>query len=280
MKNIVKTTLLVATLSSTPVLYSQNAFAGPNLQNSARAQIAPKGSTTFNVKLKGYVFGLRVMKANISGGITKTAYSVRAELLTSGIGAFLKKFRIWATTTGYIGSDGLRPYQHIQQNMDKKNRRVEMKYTKDKVNVSIVPRLGSLGKPPATEKQKLESDDTLSAVLNIMMRGFKFTDKPCVGTVPVFDSKQHYLLRMELAGTKPIKQKGFKGNTIRCNVYYQAVSDFDPDDLPSTEEAAAPITLYLAPYKEAQLYIPIRMEYKIKMFTAVIKAWDVSIKQH
>jgi len=281
MKNIAKTSLLITALTAgSSASISAAADPKPIAQPNAQIQTVPAGTTTFNVKLKGYVFGLRVMKANISGGVAKDSYSVRADLFTSGIGAFLKKFQIWATTTGYIDDNGLRPAQHIQQNLDKKNRRVEMNYAKDTVNVSIVPRLGSLGKPPATEKQKFESDDTLSAVLNMMMRGFKFTDEPCVGTIPVFDSKQHYLLRLEQAGTRRIKQKGFKGDTIRCLVYYEAVSGYDPEDLPSEEEAAAPVTVYLARHEDVGLYIPVRMVYKISMFKAVIKARDIQITKH
>lgn len=284
MKYIAKSSLLIASFTAGSALYASSAAADPKPISKpvaeAQIQTVPKGTTTFNVKLKGYVFGLRVMKANISGGVSKDAYSVRADLFTSGIGAFMKKFQIWATTTGYIDDNGLRPATHIQQNLDKKNRRVEMNYAKDTVKVSIVPRLGSLGKPPATEKQKFESDDTLSAVLNLMMRGFKFTGEPCVGTIPVFDSKQHYLLRLEQAGTRRIKQKGFKGDTVRCHVYYEAISGYDPEDLPSTEEAAAPVTVYLAKHDDAGLYIPVRMVYKISMFKAVIKAREITITKH
>ena len=67
MRNIVKTTFLTAAIGSTPLLYAQGALADPKPQSRAQIQSAPKGSTTFNVKLKGYVFGLRVMRANISG---------------------------------------------------------------------------------------------------------------------------------------------------------------------------------------------------------------------
>ena len=250
------------------------------VQNGTLVEIATTGSTKINAKLKGYVFGLRIAKVNVTGTLTDDTYAVRADLFTSGVGAFLKKFQIWATTTGRISDDRLRPIQHIQQNIDKKNRRVEMNYSANDLDISIVPRLGSQGKPPATKKQRFESDDVLTAVLNMAMRGFKFTDEPCTGSVPVFDSKQHYLLRMELAGSKKIKQKGFKGETIRCKVYYVPVSGFDPEDLPSEEEVSAPVVIYLTKNEAVGLYIPVKMTYKISFFHAVVKLRELNITQN
>ncbi len=274
------TTALVTSLLSTGMLTSNSvAKAAPEDELNTIIHL-PQQTTVVRVNLKGYVFGLRVMKANIVGGLTENSYSIRADLFTSGLGALLKKFQIWATTTGTIDENGLNPIQHIQQNLNKKNRRVEMNYGADTVDISIVPRLGSQGKPPASQAQRFESDDALSALLNMMMRGCRFTGEPCVGTISVFDSKQHYLLRMERIGNKYIKQRGFSGETIGCSVYYVPVSGFDPEDLPSAEEAATPVKIYLAKFDEAGLYIPVRMSYKISVLKAVIKARNIEITQH
>lgn len=279
-------TTMTAMLISLPFAVPSQAQSQTQAQVQATqktVQIVQKpvvATTSVDVRLKGYIFGLRVMKANVSGTLTDDNYALRADLYTSGLGAVLKKFQIWATTNGRITETGLRPTQHIQQNMDKKHRRVEMNYGKDAVDISIVPPLGSQGTPPATLKQRFESDDTLSALLDMMMRGYRFTDEPCSGTVPVFDSKQHYLLRMERAGTRKIKQRGYKGDTIICKVYYVPVSGFDPEDLPSQEEATTPVVIYLAKFDDPGLYIPVRMTYKISFFKAVIKTREINIRKN
>lgn len=277
-KNILASAgLICLSLSMSTLSAAQQGVA----QNELPIETVTTGTTTGKIaitaKLKGYVFGLRVIKINVTGSLTDETYAIRADLYTSGVGAFLKKFQIWATTTGRIQDDHLYPTQHIQQNTNKKNRRVEMNYGADAVDISIVPPLGSQGKPPATEKQRFESDDTLSAVLDMAMRGFKFTDEPCTGTIPVFDSKQHYLLRMERAGTRRIKQKGYKGDTVKCKIYYVPVSGFDPEDLPSEEEASTPVIAYLAKTDDVGLYIPVRMTYKISFFKVVIKLRKLNI---
>ena len=234
--------------------------------------------TEVKVHLRGYVFGFRMIKTDFTSAYTDKEYYAFASLQTSGLGALLKKFKIWSLTTGRFTSQNLKPVSHLQQNLNKKKRRVEMKYGADKVDVNIVPRLGSQGKPPASEEQRFHSSDTLSALLNMTMRGSKIPGKPCEGSVPVFDSKQHYELRLKHAGEEYIKQRGFKGNTIRCHVYYVPVSGFDPEDLPNKEEVSTPVKINIAHFPQHDLYIPVKMKYEISGFTAMIKTRDIQIR--
>jgi len=160
-------------------------------------------NTHFDFTLKGYVFGIRLINAKYEGVVDDGHYTVRSSLNTAGLAALLKKLKIWAITDGRYDRSGLHPYTHTQQNLDKKNRRVEMKYDYDaqRVSVAINPRIGSQGVPPASPKERFEANDTLSAILNIMMRrsanhAGHINAKICEGDVKVFDSKQHYALRM------------------------------------------------------------------------------------
>ncbi len=239
-----------------------------------------KGETSFDFQLKGYVFGLRMIKAKYTGTIRKDSYTVYSDINTSGLGAMLKKLRIWAITQGKYDTSGLYPLTHTQQNLDKKSRRVEMAYdyNKGEVDVDINPRLGSQGVPPASMKERFEADDTLSAILSLMMRGTRIKGDVCKGTVKVFDSKQHYGLRMEPAGSKAVKYDDDKVETIRCLVYYEPISGFDPEDLPEAEEAAEPINIYFLKDDASDLYVPVRFTYKISGFKAVIKIVDTRIE--
>ncbi len=242
---------------------------------------APISATEFNFELKGYIFGLRMIKANYTGWFDSSRYTVYTDLKTSGLGALLKKLEIWAVTTGNYARSGLTPRFHIQQNMDKKNRRVEMNYdnTAQKVDVAIMPPLGSQGLPPASPQERYSADDTISAILNLMMRGQKIDGTVCHGAVRVFDSKQHYNLRMVQDGTKRIKFDGEKVDTIRCLVYYEPISGFDPEDLPNTEEGGTPIKIYMKEFADLGLYVPVKFTYKISSIKAVIKLDDITIKK-
>ena len=240
----------------------------------------PISATEFDFKLKGYVFGLRMIKANYTGWFDQSRYTAYADIKTSGLGALLKKLEIWAVTTGYYSHSGLKPKFHIQQNLDKKNRRVEMNYDNvaNFIDVAIVPPLGSQGLPPASPAERFSADDTISAILNLMMRGQKIDQPVCSGTVKVFDSKQHYGLRMVQDGTKRLKFQGEKIETIKCLVYYEPISGFDPEDLPNTEESGTPIKIYMKDFPDIGLYIPIRFTYKISSIKAVIKLDEMQVK--
>ena len=183
-------------------------------------------------------------------------------------------------TKGRFNRNGLRPDWHVQQNTDKKNRRVEMNYDRQtaKVDVAIVPPLGSQGIPPATPRERYSANDTLSGIMDIMMTSRQLDGELCTGRVPIFDSKQHYNLRLERVGTKRVKFHEGKSETIHCRAYYETVSGYDPEDLPSEEEAAAPINIYVKYYPEADLHIPVRLTYKISGFKAVIKMDELDIR--
>lgn len=243
--------------------------------------VIPPGpnATQFKFKMKGYVFGLRMIKADYYGYTDNGRYALYSNARTSGLAAVLKQMRIWAVTQGRYDKTGMRPDFQVQQNVNKKNRRIEMEYDNAarRVNVHAHPRIGSQGVPPASEAERYAADDTLSVILKLLMTGQAVEGEPCVGKAPVFDNKQHYNLRMENMGTKRFKKDGFDTEVLKCNIYYEPVNGFDPEDLPSAEEQATPVKISLMFDEEHGVYIPIRATYKISGFKAVIKMSELEI---
>ena len=235
---------------------------------------APAGSTQFAFNMKGYVFGFRVVRASYLGYTTDTDYAAYTDVRTSGLGALLKKMEIWAVSRGRVLADGsLRPLFHVQQNTDKKNRRVEMNYDDAgaAVDVDIRPPLGSQGVPPATPAERFAALDTVTALLHMTRRG----DDVCSGSVPVFDSKQRYNLRLSPVGEARVKYLGDKQRAIHCHVHYEPIAGYDPEDLPSAEEEATPVDVYFRYYPEVDMHVPVRFAYKVSGFTAVVKMSDL-----
>ncbi len=252
-----------------------------NLGDTTYTLPTPDADTTqIRMKLKGYVFGLRVIRSDIIAQFDDKDYVAYTDAKSSGLAALLKKMEIWAVTRGTYDATGLRPDWHVQQNTDKKNRRVEMNYDRNvgTVDVAIVPPLGSQGVPPATPQDRYASNDTISGILHLMMMGTKIDGELCTGRVPFFDSKQHYNLRLERIGTKRVKFDGDKEEAIHCRAYYEPIAGYDPEDLPSEEEAETPINVYFKFYEEAGVHIPVRFTYKISGFKAVIKVDDIEFR--
>lgn len=276
--------LLLATAAGATLFMAPASQAQTNLQPDPQyvQNVAPApGETAFDFTLKGYVFGIRMIKARYKGKMDDNSYTAFSDLKTSGLAALLKKLRIWAVTEGRYDANGLYPVSHTQQNLDKKSRRVEMRYDYDarEVSVAINPRIGSQGVPPATPKERFEADDTISAILNIMMQGNRLSGDVCDGTVRVFDSKQHYGLRMVRIGPERVKYQGEKVDGLKCHVYYEPISGFDPEDLPDAEEGGTPVNVYLVKDAKTGLNIPARFTYKISGFKAVIKLDDMWLEQ-
>ena len=251
----------------------------PNLNDrnlgERRYDVTPPSpqATQFGFKLKGYVFGIKMITAHYNGYTDGQDYAAYTDIKTSGLGALLKKMEIWAVSKGKFTAQGLTPEFHVQQNMDGKERRVEMNYDNlaNSVDVNIRPTLGSQGVPPASPAERYSADDTISAILSLMMQGQR-TDTPfCEGAIRVFDSKQHYNLRMERSGTGKERFGGEKIITQVCDVYYEPINGFDPEDLPDNEEGGTPMRIEFTARPDLGLYIPLKFSYKISSIKAVIK---------
>ncbi len=237
-------------------------------------------ATQFAFDLKGYVFGLRMIKANFTGYQDGERYAAYADMRTSGLGAIVKKMDIWSVTRGRFTEDGLpRPDFHVQQNTDKKNRRVEMNYdhAAQSIDVNIVPPLGSQGVPPASPEQRYTAFDTISAMLHMTRKGKTDADQLCTGRVPMFDSKQHYNLRLQPVGSDRVKFLGDKQSAIHCQAFYEPIAGYDPEDLPDAEEAGTPVDVYFKYYPEVDMHVPVRFTYRISSFKAVVKVTDLQL---
>lgn len=248
----------------------------------AKPTLAPppvaRKDTRFRVAYKGSLFLVPLGKLTVAGNVNSVGYAMRADMDTAGLGRIAKEQGLWSTSSGYYSAQGMRPIEHIIQKLNKKARRVTLKYDADNnPTATINPRFGSMGVPPASAQERREAVDAMSGIMQMMMTGHVFGDRACAGTIKVFDGKQRYNLRLEAAGNKSIRQKSYKGETVRCNVYMQTVSGYDPEDLLSAEEAATPLQVYLANYQEAGLYIPVRFDYKVSGIKVNIKATSIDI---
>lgn len=293
MKNVILAALLASTALASTAASSQTSGEGPapliqgrnfpnlndrNLTQKRYDITAPtQNATQFSFKLKGYVFGFKMITAHYNGFIEGPRYAAYTDVKTSGLGALLKKLEIWAVSKGTYTTEGLRPDFQVQQNMDGKERRVEMNYDNSlkAVDVNILPTLGSQGVPPASPEERYSANDAVSAILNMMMRGQRLDAPFCEGKVRVFDSKQHYNLRMERDGTGKERLNGQKVETQVCLIYYEPINGFDPEDLPDAEEASTPIKAEFAAIPEIELYVPLKFSYKISAIKAVIKLDDM-----
>jgi len=245
------------------------------------APIPAKGEISFDYKLSGYVFGLKLISARYKGLVGKDSYSVYSDMKTSGLAALLKKQRLWSYSGGNYNKADLKPVTHIQQNLNKKSRRIEVDYDykKNKLSQTVVPRHGSMGTPPATPAQAFGSDDVNTAMLKVLLTGYAMDGEVCKDTIPVYDGKQHYNLRMTKVSEGTLKFDGKKYPSVRCNAYFDPISGFDPEDLPSAKEQSKPVKVYLIERKDYGMYMPVKFTYKVGGFKATVKVKKATLKK-
>lgn len=239
----------------------------------------PEGQVTkFRVDYAGSLFILPIGELTVNGNLSRHGYSMRTDMRSSGFGKLSKGGDTMSTSLGFYNANGIRPHNHVIQKDNKKNRRVEIKYdAQGNPSTSIVPAFGSMGVPPATEQERREGVDAMSAILKLMMTGHSYGEAPCTGVLPVFDGKQRYDLRLEPAGAKTIRQKSYSGETVRCHIYMETVSGYDPEDLLTEEEASTPIEVYLANFEQAGLWVPVRFDYRISGIKVNIRATNIQV---
>lgn len=235
-----------------------------------------EGEVAFDFKLSGYVFGLKMVSARYRVNLSDNSYTIYSDMKTSGLAAMLKKQQLWSYTDGTYDDTDMKPVNHIQQNMNKKSRRVEIfyNYKRDRIRQTVNPRFGSMGTPPATPEQAFTSDDANTAMLKVLMSGHRMKDEICTETIPVYDGKQHYNLRMVRQADTTKKFEGTKYPAIECHVYADPISGFDPEDLPDAEEKSKPVKVYFINKPEYGIYMPVRLTYKVGGFSAVVKVKD------
>jgi len=248
---------------------------------ASATKMTPPAAQTDSVKFAfdytGSLFIFPLGTLSFRGEKNGYGYSVRTDMQSAGLGKLSKDGGLWSTSTGYYDANGVRPSRHEIQKLNEKARNVTMTYDAAGNPTAVIePRFGSMGQPPATDAERAEAVDAISGIMEMMMTGHEFGDKPCTGTIKIFDGKQRYNLNMRQDGTARISQSSYRGDTVRCEVLMENISGYDPEDRLTAEEAATPLVVYLANFEDAGLWVPVRFDYRVSGIRVNIKATNIS----
>jgi len=227
----------------------------------------------------GRWLGIPIVSSKISAAFVGENYAIRAGFRTSGFISIFKKITVLASASGQFKDNQLTTKEYWHKELDgRKNRELSMNYEPELVTVRVDPPLFSMGDPPATMAQRLEAHDPVSAILTLAIQaGHKDETKQCAGTIPVFDGKQRYDLRLQMRGVEKIRTRAYRGMALRCDVWYVPVAGFDADDLADLEVYQTPITIWLAQEPKAGLRLPVRFEAKLDFGTVVVEARKIEV---
>ncbi len=246
MRSIVFAVASAALATLTPALAQDEVEADAVATEATAETSSADEPMELHVRYFGYFWGMRIMVAEVTTQISGDAYVNTGAFRTAGFANWVRDTRLEAGGSGVRDENGaFVPSDYWHQGYDgRKNRRIEMDYGNEDIDIMVDPPFGDWGDPPATPEQRLEAFDPLSTLVEIAMSG---GEEPCNRSVPVFDSRLRYNLRFEFIEMDEVRIRGYRGPAYHCRIYYEPVAGFDPDDLEESADAyEIPIDAWLA----------------------------------
>jgi hypothetical protein len=209
---------------------------------SASVLIFSVGRVTLNAELEG------------------DAYSARAHVEAAGLAALFTDFDIDSEVEGRFMATGPQPlrYGHIERTGDKV-RHIDVQFENRLAESTATPDFSSWGDPPASDADRTDVVDPMTATLLLSEMVAASGGAPCEGSIPVFDGKQRYDLRLAARGTERIRMRGWRGEALICDAYYVPVSGYDAEDWPTPGETRHPLRMWIAPIADGTAFLPVRL---------------------
>lgn len=188
----------------------------------------------FHIELDGYVPPTSWLpqilggRAVIEARVTPDSYAVDSRVTAAGIVDWFVDYSSTLNSRGRITGNGVKPvYYQALDDEGRKNRQTRITFRPDSVDVEVTPPHGDLGDPPASETQKLEAVDPMTALVLMSINANATPDDPCRGVVPIFDGKGRYNLHLSLnKHIRKMDAPGWKGPAFICNVRYEEVAGY------------------------------------------------------
>ena len=264
---------------STGMVAAQNLDANSGFTMSAPVEIAhPDVRVTVTYSSSVLIF--KVGEITLTAGVGPDGYSASTHIEAAGLAALFTDFDIRANVAGHRTDDGMRPieYSHVERTGDKV-RRVDIDFSEPIAQSLAEPPFGSLGVPPASDEQRRNVIDPISSLFLLSEVMNDRGGDICSGTVPVFDGKARYDLRLESAGTERIRTRAWRGDALVCHAWYEPIAGYDPEDYPSESELRYPLTLWLAAFEGGAFYMPVRLHTRAGFGGITIEAHEIEVEE-
>jgi hypothetical protein len=248
----------------------------------ATAQLAPgdpagvEPPAELYVEYTGSVFFLSVADISLSARFSDVDYAAAATFESAGLLRWFDDTNIEATAVGYRGESGLLPYRYEHINYaSEKGRVVGIDFPQRVATPDVNPPFGSMGEPPASEEERAGALDPITVMLGLTLAMPGGSDTPCTGTLPVFDGKARYDLRLENQGVDEVRTGAWRGEAIECHAYLEPISGYDPGDRPTEEDVARPVRIWLAPVDG--IHVPVRFKAATQIGDITVSARRIAV---
>jgi hypothetical protein len=145
-----------------------------------------------------------------------------------------------------------------------------------------VKEFGIVPEPPVDPDRVIVTDAHKKGVLDPMTASLlrvpanvePLSPEACRGTVPVFDGRMRYDLKLDFRRTETVKaEKGYHGPVVVCGVYFTPISGYIPDrPVIKYLAGARNIEISFAPIAGTRVLVPFRMVIPTPIGTAMLEA--------
>jgi len=215
---------------------------------------------TIQADYSASVLIFRVGRVTLNAELERDHYSAQAHVEAAGLAALFTDFDIDSEVSGQFSATGPQPvhYGHVERTGDK-IRQIDVQFDNRLAQSTATPAFSSWGDPPASDEDRTDVVDPMTATLLLSEMVAASGDAPCEGTISVFDGKQRYNLLLASRGTQRIRTRGWRGDALVCDAYYMPVSGYDTEDWPTPGETRHPLRMWIAPIADGTAFLPVRL---------------------
>ena len=272
--------LMVAALS--PAEIRRDTAQAQPIDLAAMTVEAPPGSDIVEIGYKIHLGGFHLAQVNVRTVMHEDEYVSVSKVETKGLVDVFASADIQLISTGEVIEGRVAPRTYNSDQIEKNKRQlVGLLFGQEgPLEIDANPPY-DLERFPVSEDLKRRTVDPLSAALFVTLGSTASRSEPCGEIVPIFDGKRRYNLNLTYIETEEInlgRDGGYNGEALHCRLEYERVAGFKPPKPGKRKTQVPPIDIWLAPFNDGKLMIPVRMQADSDFGGAVVRATNLTVK--
>lgn len=246
----------------------------------AMAAMPANAQGRLDAKYEASLAGLPIGKGAWAVDISDDQYSAALTGATTGLMKSIGGGNGTGTSQGRIVAGQFSPLNYISTiNYGKKAEIIRIALTGGNVKDSAIepepPE--SPGRIPVTDVHRRNVLDPMTgSLIRVGGTGDPVSPEACSKTLPVFDGRMRYDLRLEYKRMETVKtEKGYRGPVVVCAVYFTPIAGYVPDRVAIKYVAAQrDMEIWFAPIAGTRVLAPYRITIPTPLGTGMIEATE------
>lgn len=232
------------------------------LADAAAANDHPTYRMTTSYRV--YWLGLPVFKGSVTGSARNGRYALAFRSEATGLLRVLRRSRIDASATGAIGPARYRAFHYqLRAKWKKKRRSIDMTFRPDGGFQLAVS-------PPERDKRKPVPEPVAAAAFDPLTALLHSTTVPldtpaCKLTVPIFDGRRRFDVRLEPAGKAELKRLVsplLDREVVKCRIHVRRIAGFTRKEIKNMDKAKdRHAVIWVSKLRLLKMWMPVRFAY-------------------